>query len=715
MRRQLAAMGALAAAAALGPAGAPPASAGDDALVLYSAGLDRLLVDEKDQALLGALRLVDDRLAELPAELNRHDIPVPMIRLALDLLTSPLFLQAGTIEDADPAAGPPFYAQIVFTETKAGDAARFADRTGWMLQMMGLEPRGPMPGRPEISVFDAHGMPLYHGSAGPGEHVLALNRLDEGPRRAPDPGLPDGVEPVLAMAFNGPAAQPFVEMMLARMGPGGPPLREQLSMYGLAGPEASSFSGALGYAHDRAHGAWRYTNYVQVAQRWDSLVREPLTRRDMAMVPADATFAEVGRFRLSGLGEMLRMMAPELEGMEPHDDPFQVFTELTGLDLEQDLLAHLGQTYGFYASDSTGGGGLMSSVLFLEVTNAQALGESLGRLTGVINERSRLHARGYVQLRAFQREGVMLTTLTFPGLPIPLEISWTIHGGYLIAGAAPQAVIGAVRQAGGAGPSLANNASFRRMGGDAWQDALQVKFTDIPRLARSGYGLTQLLCAAIANGVRSPADPQRDPGLILPPYGELMDGASASVSIVRLDGNDLVGTIQSDRSLLVNLCGGLGMIGGSGSTIGVAALAGGILMPSLAKAQDNARAVKSAAQIRMLVVSMMAYAAEHDDASPPSIDALRPYIDRDRLTSPFGPVSDGRGDYWMNTDVERLAEIRFPDRRVAFYDRAMYEKGKHVTVGFFDGHVETMSTWELEMLIEEEPNAGTDFDLPDRR
>ena len=114
----------------------------------------------------------------------------------------------------------------------------------------------------------------------------------------------------------------------------------------------------------------------------------------------------------------------------------------------------------------------------------------------------------------------------------------------------------------------------------------------------------------------------------------------------------------------------------------------------------------------MLAVAMQTYAADHDDAVPASLDALRPYIEGDGLSSPFGPVSDGRGDYWINTKLRRLNASTIPDRQVAIYDRAMYESGVAVTVCFIDGHVEALDAWEFDALINEEPNAGTEFDRP---
>ncbi|MHC4218195.1 MAG: hypothetical protein ACYSU7_07020 [Planctomycetota bacterium] len=710
MRCNLAALAALAATVTLGSAVTRSAEAAGDALVVYSGGLEKLLVDDKDQGLLEALRLLDNRLVELPAELDRGDIPVPMIQLALDLLGSPFLIQAGAIDNAEAGNFAPFHAQIALEEPKFGPA--FADRADQILGMMGQGLGQPVQNRPGVRVMDLDEVQLFYGPTGPGVFTLALNRITEVPQPAPNPGLPAGVEPVMAFAFDGPAAQPFFQMMLDQMGPERKMVREQLELYGLLGPEASSFAVAVGHGDDRAHGAWRYTNYVPMARRWHALVEGPITRRDLAMVPVDATFAEVGRYDISGLGEMLRQWVPAMEEMEL-EDPFGLFAQHTGVDLERDLLTHFGDSYGFYLSDTTGGGGFMSSVLFLEVTGPEALDDTLQRLAEKVNTLARQHAKGYIQMRFVQREGVDLTTLTFPGLPVPLEISWTISGGYLIAGATPHAVIAAVAQAAGESPTILENPSFLKMGGENWRDAIYLTFTDVPRLARSGYGLAQLACSSLANGVRSPANPQRDPGLVLPSFNELMNGAKASVSMYRLDGDDLVGSFQADRSVMVNLCGGLGMVGQSATTIGMAGVVAGVMLPAVGKARENAKAMKSAAQVRELAVAMMIYAADNDDAAPPDLKALADYIDPRLLHSPFGPVSDGRGDFWMNTSLKRLSQSRFPDQQVAFYDRAMYEHSHELAVGFFDGHIQVMDTWEFETLIEEEANAGTDFDLPE--
>src|SRR5687767_1229314 len=55
---------------------APPAAQQQHAITFYSAGLEGILVDPKDKGLAEALRLIDERVFELPGELDQP-IPAP--------------------------------------------------------------------------------------------------------------------------------------------------------------------------------------------------------------------------------------------------------------------------------------------------------------------------------------------------------------------------------------------------------------------------------------------------------------------------------------------------------------------------------------------------------------------------------------------------------------------------------------------------------------
>src|SRR4029077_20108879 len=110
------------------------------------------------------------------------------------------------------------------------------------------------------------------------------------------------------------------------------------------------------------------------------------------------------------------------------------------------IVAHLGETIGMYSSDTTGGGGLMSMVAFVEVKNADGLNQTMARIRGMLNQIGQQQAKGYVRIGERDLGGQKVMTLTFPGIPIPLEVCWGVADGYLYAAASPNAFLAAVQQ-----------------------------------------------------------------------------------------------------------------------------------------------------------------------------------------------------------------------------------------------------------------------------
>jgi hypothetical protein len=97
--------------------------------------------------------------------------------------------------------------------------------------------------------------------------------------------------------------------------------------------------------------------------------------------------------------------------------------------LQRDLLDYPGETWVTYMSEGSGGEGLMSTVAFVEARGAEALAAALQRFEARIDQAGREDLRGYVRLRRFRDGGASVTTLAFPGLPVPLEPSWTLAEG----------------------------------------------------------------------------------------------------------------------------------------------------------------------------------------------------------------------------------------------------------------------------------------------
>ncbi|HVP73035.1 MAG TPA: hypothetical protein VMS30_04805 [Phycisphaerales bacterium] len=569
-------------AKAVAGSGAAPGAA-TDALVVYSAGADALLSDPKDAGLLRALKMLDERVLELPREVEDESMPAPAIQLALQLLMSPMSLRAGLLDMNAQPDGPPFYGQISFYGP-ADSAADFAGRFNGMLAQHGAPPASPAQGMPGMQTVDADGVPLYFGTmkAGNGSaFVLGVNRVGAADMPSTTTGLPKDVKPVFAGRLDVKQLQPLMDMMLAQAGEEAEMVRAHLAASGMYGPDAGELTFAAGHGKDRCYGWGTFTNYRKALESSGLLAESALTAADLKRVPADASYAQVGKTNLSGMLKMLGAMAGEAMkrqgagGEEAAADPFKFIEDATGIHPQRDIVDHLGQTMGMYMSDSSGGGGLASTVLFVEVKNPEGLEATRARIRGMINQIGQDKARGYVRVAERDVNGSKVLALTFPGLPVPLEICSTVTDGWLYVAASPGALTAAIEQAKSGKNSLADNPRFKEMGGGDLKDAMQVTFVDTPRMIGQGYGLVSLGMTALANAVRSPTDVKRDAGNIMPSFAELSKDAKASVSVTRLVGNDLVVTSQGDRSMLVNACGVAGSMGGMGGAMLVAAMAAG--------------------------------------------------------------------------------------------------------------------------------------------
>ena len=553
----------LALALAAGPLAAAPtplpqAGAAGDVLVLHCAGLDEILVDSRDAGLRRALGMLDDRILELIEEFADDEMASAAGELVLDLVSRPMTLRVGVPDPEQEGLVAPFYAQL---EVEAGDAAgaralteRFERVVADALGMAGQDL-----GRDGLSFLTTPAGQLAYGSrtSAPDTFVLALGELVETPAGSLTGGLPEGIEPTLAFRFDGEAAQQPLAMFLPALGSEAAELEMVLSMTGLLGEQPIGVEAAMGHCPLHGHASALVTNYVPMAERTGSLVREPLSERDFQLVPADATMVWLGQSEPSSILSALRMMP---DGEQMMDQVIEGIASQTGLHLEYDLFDHLGTTFGFYTSDTTGGGGLFSGVMFLELDSPEGLAQTMENVELMIDELGRAEAEGYVRTRLWKHGEVPCTSLIFPGLPIPLELSWAIQGGYLFAAATPQTLIAALDHAADPGggdvrsnPRLLEVASPSELGG-----LIAFQFEDTPRFLKDGYGLGSLAFAALANGVRSPETTRREPGAILPSYAELAAGSVAYVSLGRLAGDDYVTTMVGDRSMSANLVAFLG-------------------------------------------------------------------------------------------------------------------------------------------------------------
>lgn len=573
--------------------GLPPAEftpiAGNDGVLVWSAGADAWFADPKDHALHAALSILDTRLVELPEEISQPDFPIEALQLALDVIASPMSLRIALEQQAAPGALP-FRAQLT-VDSRAGDTSEaMAERLSAILTRYGVPSLGQAQAMHGLQVVPLGPISAYHGALG-NQLVIAVNDVKTDTPALGSLDLPAGVKPFFAFKIDygqiGDAMAQAARIAAASAGQDGGDV-DLASMMWIKGTTAQ---GGMGFGPDRLYGSNRTQKFVSSARQNGLMPSGPLSARDIALVPSDATWAALGRVNPDGFVELIRKGIQAQ--MKAHEgagdiDPFEMLENFTGFDVQVDLFDNLGQTVGAYTSDTTGGGGWTSLVVFAAVTNEKKLRETLAWAESEINGAAAAHAKGYVALRVQHPGGQHVTTLTFPGLPVPLELSYALADGYVFFALSPQALVAAIQQAKSGKDDLSDNARFGELAGQHLDDLYSISFVDTPRLTRDGYSLVNMGCAAIVNALRSKSDSTREPGMIMPSYHEIENGAKAFVQVARIAGDDMVVTWQADRSMLVNACGVSGLIGGVSGVSAI--LAPVFILPKIKEAKHAAEA-----------------------------------------------------------------------------------------------------------------------------
>lgn len=578
----------------------PPAEfvpvAGDDGVMVWSGGADAWLVDEKDRELRSALALVDARISELPEELEQPEFPLDAIRFAIDVLASPMSLRLALDKQAN--AMLPFRAQLTVEAREGESSEAMAERLSAILGQYGVPSLGKSESMHGLSTVPLGPLSAYHGALG-NQLVVAVGDVEVDMPKFGSLDLPEDVRPFFAFKVDyrqiGDAMTQAVQIAAASAGQDADELRDA-SLGAMMWMQDTVVQGGMGYGSDRLYGATRTQGYVTAARDNQLLASGPLDEKDLKRIPSDATWAAVWRMNPKGVMAVMRQaITAQVQQQGGADvDPFEMIENVSGLDVEEDLFDTFGETAGMYTSVATGGGGWTSVVAFSAVANEKKLRETMAWVESEINSLAAAQAEGYVSLRVRHVDGQHLTTLTFPGLPIPVELSYALADGYVYFALSPQALLAAIRQARDGESGLAQNPRFAEVAGASLDDVYSIAFVDVPALVRDGYSLVNLGCAALDNALRSKSDPARDPGIVMPSYHELEQGAKAFVQIGRLEGDDSVVTWQADRSVLVNACGMSGLVGGLN---GVAAFAGLIAFVKIAEDKRAEAALEQAMEL----------------------------------------------------------------------------------------------------------------------
>ncbi len=533
----------------------------DDALVINCAGIEALLVDERDQGLKRALSLVDERLAELPAELDFEAPPEGVLELATRVCFGPKELRLGLREQ-----GFPVYAQLRLPGADEAAATAIEDLVADLIEDAGAHFSPPVETRDSlhrVSLIPAMGLFAWFGvpMSASDEFLLGISEASAEAADIGSPGLPQGIDPVFSVLVNGADLMRLGEMAESMQPPKADKGEHGMKLELYFGGELAEVTTtcAMGQGAQRAHLAATTWGARPALAEAGLLADTDLSGSMLRMLPASTVAACLGTAHLPGiLDTILEAARGQMERQMPFKgDPLAMLHMMTGVDLRGDLFGQLGSSWGAWLAETGGGSCLLSGVAVVELENPETVAETFGRIRTMANGLLRMQTKGRVRLRRWTRPGpdgdLDLGTLTFPGLPVPFEVTCAVAHGCAWFGLTPQAVVGSVEFVASDGERLLDREDFRGAGGTRLGGLTGLAWLDTPALLSDGYGPATLAASALANATRSPRKRQRDAGMVLPTFSELRAGARPFLATSHWEGDNLVTNATADRSLVANL------------------------------------------------------------------------------------------------------------------------------------------------------------------
>ena len=184
-------------------------------------------------------------------------------------------------------------------------------------------------------------------------------------------------------------------------------------------------------------------------------------------------------------------------------------------------------------------------------------------------------------------------SLTFPGLPIPLELCMAVKENWLVTTLTPQAMIAACRQF-DTRSSLRQAKNFRQSVGSKGIGVMQVSYADTPSQIAEGYGYMVGLASAISNYSR-PTDGQNHlADLVVPVFGDLAEDVQPCAMLVTVDDGDLLYQGTADPSMSVLMTSMMASINSSM----LLPMMSGVAVPAVMEAQDTAMRARANAMRR---------------------------------------------------------------------------------------------------------------------
>ncbi len=434
---------------------------------------------------------------------------------------------------------------------------------------------------------------------------------------------------------------------------------------------------------------------------------EPLSDQILTAIPKTATMAGATRADLSSvistLRGMLRSFHPQVA--DQFDAAINEVAKESGVNVEKDVIASLGDEWAYFTDPTIGGRGMSSITLVNHLKDPARFEQSLTKIEDFALKQieQQIGPNDHPEL-SFQT--VKIDNLTIHYLAIPLLAPcWTVHDGNLYVAAFPQVAAAAARRGATPNSSIAQNPGFTALRARLGQSAVSgFSFHDLPQTAPDAYG-SWLLISRLAGvgdifGIKSPP-------LVLPELQKLQAHLSPAGAISWADaagfhfrsiepfpGSTLV---ASDPAI---------------SALYAQPVAISMLLPALNRAREQANRVKSASNLKLIGLASLMYANAHQGQFPPSLgvmmqqEELTPQVflsPRSSRNPPPAPADAREKMAWVNDNSDYVyvganKTSRSPATAVVAYEK-LDENTEEVNVLFADGRVEFLTMEDANRVI----------------
>ena len=435
---------------------------------------------------------------------------------------------------------------------------------------------------------------------------------------------------------------------------------------------------------------------------------EPVPVKDelLRAVPVTATWVGVTHFDVDRLLTQLRTIAPKIDPDTPAimDQTLAQAREMTGVDLQRDLFAALGEHWAYYSDPQSTGRSLLSMVVVNRARKPAELEKSLTRLATLANDMIRQQMRGEDARIRIAQAKVGGMNLTYVPLPF-IAPAWGMKDGVLYVGLYPQMVAAAANAP--AGRSILENPDFiamrKRLSPAASNHIL---FMNLPQTAADAYP-TLLMVSQIFTGLADMAGVDVPP-MVMPPLPQVRQFLAPAGNALWVDDQGLHGKAISPfpgAELLASQ--------GSGAFM-VAPMVAGVMLPAVQQARASAQRVQSASNLKQIAVGALMY--QNDFRKNPAdlgVIAASANLNPQAFISavsgkrvpPDVAADPKKWAAWVNANADyvylgaALKPGAGADAILAF-EKPELHGGQGMNVVFADGHVEWLRVDEAMRRIE---------------